>query len=324
MNEKSVPAAAMRLAVAPLELGDNGEDSKSAPFRMVARTGDALDHWFFGKVVHDLDGMQLHKSRLPIDYVHDEGEVIGYANHFDVESGDLVVSGALTPYRENDRAAEVKYKADQGVPYEASINFAGPMVIEEVRDGKQVEVNGREFTGPLSVIREWSLRGVAVCPYGYDMNTETALSENNKTHRVTIMSADIENTEVAEAEVSSTEAVETATDTDTAEAVPAVEAEALSEADETAAEPEAQELAGPETGKQFLEAFGEKGAVWFVQGKTFAEATALHIAELTAERDELRKRLDGAQSGEAEPVEFQAEPAEQKKKFADRFRAVGG
>jgi hypothetical protein len=35
-------------------------------------------------------------------------------------------------------------------------------------------------------------------------------------------------------------------------------------------------------GGRFLAAFGERGAVWFAQGKTFAEATELHTAELQA------------------------------------------
>ena len=65
-----VPAAALRMVVGPLELGDNGEGAKSAPLRMKARTAQPVQHWFWGRVVHDMAGMRLHKDRLPVDYVH--------------------------------------------------------------------------------------------------------------------------------------------------------------------------------------------------------------------------------------------------------------
>jgi hypothetical protein len=38
-------------------------------------------------------------------------------------------------------------------------------------------VNGFQFAGPGIVIREWPLRGVAVCPYGADMNTRSELAQ---------------------------------------------------------------------------------------------------------------------------------------------------
>ena len=177
-NEKfnSIPAKACILTAGEFELGTNGAGSKSAPIRLTARSGKPIEHYYWGRVVHDLAGMHLHKSRLAIDYVHDSKEVIGYLNHFDSASGDLVVSGALVPFKENDRATEIIHKQANGVPYEASINFGGDGIkVQEVMQGQSVEVNGYQFEGPGIVIREWPLRGVAVCPYGADANTESAL-----------------------------------------------------------------------------------------------------------------------------------------------------
>jgi hypothetical protein len=100
---------------------------------------------------------------------------------------------------------------------------------------------------------------------------------------------------------------------------------------ETAAEPEAKdppaEPAEPEAkppeppaepapqsdlaaqGKKFLDAFGEKGGVWFAQGKTFEEAQKLHNEQLAAENKSLKEQLAKAQTpakprGEADPVSF--------------------
>jgi len=165
-----------------VELGDNGQNAKSAPIRLKARSGDSIDHWYWGKVIHDLAGMRVHKPRLTVDYAHNDNEVLGYLNHFDVSGGDLIASGALTPWREDDRASEVMFKMREGVPYEASIFFGGDgMKIQEIAEGQIEQVNGRQFEGPGIVIREWPLRGVAICPYGADSNTESVALAKGET-----------------------------------------------------------------------------------------------------------------------------------------------
>jgi hypothetical protein len=182
-----IPASACTLIVGEFELGDNGEKAKTAPVRLVARSGKPIEHWFWGRIVHDLAGMHLHKSRIPIDYVHDSKEVVGYLNRFDIQSGDLVTSGALVPYKDTDRATEIIYKHGQGVPYEASINFGGDGIkIEEVPEGFVSQVNGFTFEGPGVIVREWPLRGVAICPYGADMHTESAVLSSAKQYAATV------------------------------------------------------------------------------------------------------------------------------------------
>lgn len=181
-NFSAIPANALCFAGGEVSIGDNGEGSKTAPVKLKARSGLPIEHWFWGKVVHDLSGMRTHKPRLTIDYAHNDAEVLGYLNHFETESGDLIASGALTPFKEDDRASEVLFKMKQGVPYEASIFFGGDGIkIEEVGEGMMQTVNGRQFDGPGVIIREWPLRGVAICPYGADQNTESAAFAKGQT-----------------------------------------------------------------------------------------------------------------------------------------------
>jgi cold shock CspA family protein len=172
---RSVPVAALSTRVGEFQLANDDEGAKTAPIRLVARAGKPIEHWYFGRVVHDFAGMR-HKGRIPIDYGHDDKEIIGYANRFDTSSGDLNLAGALVPFNERDRAAEVAYKSRNGVPYEASIDFRDQMAMEELRAGQFAEVNGQRVDGPATIIREWTLRGVAVCPYGADPNTSSQLS----------------------------------------------------------------------------------------------------------------------------------------------------
>lgn len=224
LNFSAIPSAACRMAGGEIDMGDNGENCKTAPVKLKARSGQAIEHWFWGKVVHDMSGMQRHKARLTIDYAHNDSEVLGYLNHFDITSGDLVASGALTPFKEDDRASEVLYKMKQGVPYEASIFFGGDGIeIEEVGEGECPMVNGAAFAGPGVIIRKWPLRGVAICPYGADANTDSSAMAAGETFHATVVAK--ENTSMKADEVKAVE-VKDATEAKAVEVVP-VEAKAL-------------------------------------------------------------------------------------------------
>jgi len=263
MNERNlneVPKAACMFAGGVVELGDNGKDAKSAPIRLKARSGDPIEHWYWGKVVHDLAGMRTHKARLTVDYAHNDSEVLGYLNHFDISSGDLVASGALTPWREDDRASEVMFKMRQGVPYEASIFFGGNGVkIEEVGEGVDLQVNGRKFSGPGIVIREWPLRGVAICPYGADQNTESRMFDAGET-------VSVEKVQPKEIKMEANE--------------PAVEAEALTEGKPPVEVAAVEAEAKPEADKPDQQ-LSEK-----------AESVAGMVTQLTAERDALKSSVE--------------------------------
>jgi hypothetical protein len=324
---KQIPIAALRFA-ADLEMGDNGEGAKTVPIKVKARGAQAVDHWYFGRMVHDLAGMSLSKPRLAIDYCHREDEVLGYANKFDTEGG-LVASGALTPFQERDRASEVIFKSQQGVPYEASIFFdPAELVLEEVPHGMSVPVNGLTFEGPGVVARRWTLRGLAVCPYGQDKNTAVEFSAGQHPTEVAVRYTQAEQPPAVEA---APMAVEPAKDNDTAtEEAQAVDPEAQEPAkppEDKAAEEqavipaegqpapvavpvEAAALSANQDGPAFLAAFGDQGGVWFAQGKSFTQCQALFQQQiqvdrerLTRENEQLRTQLS-ATRGEREPVSF--------------------
>jgi len=324
-----VPASALRMVVGPFELGDNGEGAKSAPIHMKARTAQPVQHWFWGRVVHDMAGMRLHKDRIPIDYMHDPAEVMGYLNHFHADTDGLEVSGALVPYKDSDRASEIIHKARAGVPYEASINFGGPGIkVEEVAQGQVAQVNGFQFAGPGTIIREWPLRGVAVCPYGADMNTRSELAQGESIPVTFTNLPAVVGTgkETAMSEQKPAEAVPPVV-VPIVVPVPAVDApktEASAEAPKPGAVdagkkeppapaaqpavPGAAELSAARAEcKAFLDAFGPKGGEWFAAGKTLAEAQALHAQELRAENEALKARLAALDRGEKAPVPFQPE-----------------
>jgi hypothetical protein len=325
---RQIPLAALRFA-ADLEMGDNGEGAKTVPIKVKARGAQAVDHWFFGRMVHDLAGMSLSKPRLAIDYCHREDEVMGFANKFETEGG-LVASGALTPFQEKDRASEVIFKSQQGVPYEASIFFdPAELVLEEVPQGMSVPVNGLQFAGPGVVARQWTLRGLAVCPYGQDKNTAVEFSAGQQPTEVAVRYTQTEQPPAVEA---APVAVDPAKDNDAAqeeakEAVdpqaqePAKKPDEKSEQEQVttpaegqptpaAAPVEAAALSAIQDGPAFLAAFGDQGGVWFAQGKSFAQCQVLFQQQIQADRERLAKENEqlrtqlSAIRGEREPVSF--------------------
>jgi len=339
---REVPTAACRFEAGEFTLGDNGDDAKSAPIRILARTGKPMEHWYWGLCVHDMEGMSLHKSRIAVDYCHDRDQVIGYLNRFEqVPDPDgvpgLVCSGALVPYGDSDRAQEVIRKAKAGVPWEASIFWGGEGIeIEDVEEGKTAEVNGYTLEGRAVIFRKWPLRGVAVTPYGADMETASQFAAKGDNANVTIQvlgagqmktGATVETNKVVDAEAADAEAkaaaeaeAKAAADGEAkakaeAEANAAAEAQAKAKAGADAQEPagekpagvdgaEKKEAAAPQAegppltacvdGKRFIEAFGDKGARWFVEGVSFEAAQELHAAELTGQIKELREAATAA------------------------------
>lgn len=94
-----------------------------------------------------------------------------------------------------------------------------------------------------------------------------------------------------------------------------------------AAEPPAAESTAQQSaGQRFVDAFGQQGAVWFVEGKNFDECWALsskqkdeRIAQLEAKLVEIEKRLAAATAGEGSPVSFSDTESKTKGKFSGRI-----
>jgi len=292
METKQAPKKACQF-LASVDVRSNGESAKTAPVTITALSGEPINHWYWGNCIFDFDGMKLNKQRLALDYCHEEDEIIGYCGNFDASSGSLECSGALVPYAANpeDKATEIIYKAQQGVPWEASIYFTDPL-IEQVPEGFAVTVNGRQFSGVDTVFREWTLRGIAICPYGQDSQTETmALTESNLTN-IRIK----EQGKMSEQAQPPVEQVEAAgvQDTQATEGAPVEVAEVVEEV----ATPEAApvEATAMSEGKKFLTAFGTQGGVWFAEGKTFQEASELYLSSLKSENESLKVKLKDAET----------------------------
>lgn len=183
---KEVKRSTFRFSQNEITLGDNGENAKTAPVKLIALSGKPFDTFYWGRCVQDLNGMTVSKKRIAIDLEH--CDPIGYINRFDVIDNQLVLSGAITPVTED--AKDVLALLQAGVPYEASIDFspshADDLIIEQYQQG-MVNVNGQMFEAPLTVFRKWTLRAVAICKSGADNQTETTLQTQSANELINVI-----------------------------------------------------------------------------------------------------------------------------------------
>ena len=285
---------------------------------VLARSGEPIEHWYWGKIVHDLGGMRVAGEKVGFDWCHFDWEgVIGFGDKFDTTSGDLLITGQLVSFRPDDRAAEILHKGAKGVPYEASIFFDpdNGLRLEFVPERMSAQVNGRQVDGPCLVVREWLLRGVAICPYGADPNTSTQFTQRrDRKYPVTLFA--LEESAMTKSPATAPAATVEPT-TKSAATQLAASGTPPTPTVPTEEKPTVDAAALRGELSKFVAKFGaENGAKWFAEGKSWTEACELHATDLTAQLTAKDKELADAKTklaavnvGEAAPAAFgSAEP----------------
>jgi len=248
---KNIPVGAFVQVATAIQAKESSDGNYS--FTVQALGGEVIDHWWFGRIIQDISGMTMAQDRIPLDYNHNPDEIIGYA---ELQSTDdvLRLNATIVPF-ESDRGAEIVHKHNQGVPYQASIDYVptkpDEILFEEIAEGQMTQVNGKEFEGPLTVVRKFVLHGLAICPHGADSDTSlNAQQSRNKkeTMEVSVM----ENTK-EEKEVQKTESTP---------------------------------IDSRSEFKQFVADFGvEKAGVYFEQGLSREAASKQYLADMKSELD---------------------------------------
>lgn len=157
--------------------GDNGKP-KLPGFSMVAYTGGPmrLAGWKFPVVV-DLAGLAIPSQVRPIRVGHDTDKRVGHTNAIRIDDGKLVAEGLVSCTGRT--AQEVVADARNGFPWQASIGAAVEQ-FEFVKDGQVVAVNGREFTGPVNIVRRSTLGEISFVDLGADGNTSANVAASAK------------------------------------------------------------------------------------------------------------------------------------------------
>ena len=270
----------MRFAMpATMQFSEVPDNAEVRPFSMVARSKAPVDHYYWGRIVHDFAGMEWREQGITIDYTHGFDDVIGYANQFAITDAGLELSGALVVVEPGDKADEVSKKGKAGVPYESSIDWFGPDVeLEYIPENATTLVNDMQFAGPGYVVRKWPLRAASICRYGIDRDTRTQFSESQSEAETVSVSITTSSTETDEVKTTGT--------------APAAGATAPAESQQFAQQP-GTPAAGHisiEMLKQFSAEFGAKGTEFLTAGLSLDAARyQFAIHERDAAREELKQ-----------------------------------
>lgn len=168
-NSKFAMASPLHFAL------DNSGQKPQRKFSGVAYSGEVIEnHWYWGNVIFDLGTMTV-PNKLPALIDHNRSQRAGYVTSHSVDNTQgFSVSGNLLS---NEDGQAVAQDSDEGFPWQMSVHIE-PRSIEEFAAGSSVMVNGRQYTGPLTVFRNSTIVEVSFTATGQDSNTAaTAMSK---------------------------------------------------------------------------------------------------------------------------------------------------
>jgi outer membrane murein-binding lipoprotein Lpp len=126
--------------------------------------------------VIDLESTKVADS-MPLLLLHNDEKVIGVVEDYTL-NGKLTVNGEIHSDIDED-AASVVAKAKRGNRYQMSVGVFNANEYY-VKAGEKVTVNGRDFTGPMVVLKNGFIREVSVVPLGADAETEAQFFSQSK------------------------------------------------------------------------------------------------------------------------------------------------
>lgn len=140
-------------------------------YKMNAYTGAPVRGWR-QPVIIDLAGIKIGDGQHPIFRQHDPNRIAGWTESITNDGKGIVIEGTLTDTTEAGR--EVAALADDGFRWQASIGIEYSRV-EDVTAGTDVTVNGRNLAGPITIIRQSTLKESSFVPLGADGDTSAVV-----------------------------------------------------------------------------------------------------------------------------------------------------
>jgi len=159
----------------PVSVDKQEDGKKKRTFSGIAYSGEAItDHWYWDKVVFDLDSIQI-KGRIPALLEHRTSQRAGAINSHSVSHAEgLKIEGNLLS---NEFGTQVAQDSDDDFPWQMSVRIY-PATVEEVKEGSVI-VNGRTFQAPVAVFRGGRIREVSFCALGADDNTNAVAASHS-------------------------------------------------------------------------------------------------------------------------------------------------
>lgn len=153
----------------PLTFAESG-DALPSRFDGVAYSGGVA--WQYDPMVIDLATLTAD-TPMPLLYEHHRDSPIGLVKAVINSGGTLSVTGELFSGFDPDAQA-IARKAQAGMPWQMSVGLFDYRS-EFIPAQQRIEVNGRQFDGPVVVLRGGRVREVSVVALGADADTEVSM-----------------------------------------------------------------------------------------------------------------------------------------------------
>ncbi len=153
-------------------------EAKNRTFNMVAYTGGPMRvAGWYDPVVVDLNGLKISAQAKPIFFGHEQDldSLVGQTNSIKVNDGQLLATGDILG--ESDRVKQILTLADKGFKWQASIG-ARAEKSERLTEDQTAKVNGRQITGPVTIIRKATLGEISFVMLGADDQTSAQIAAN--------------------------------------------------------------------------------------------------------------------------------------------------
>jgi hypothetical protein len=151
-----------------VEAGIEAAEGRAATrpsFNILAYTGGLLRVGWSRPLVVDLAGLRANRTTILLD--HEASQIVGQGQAT-IADGKLTIAGEITGNVEpGTPAGQVVSHARNGFVWAASIGVS-PERVEPVDANQSVQVNGREFSGPIYVVRAGRLGEVSFVGVGAD------------------------------------------------------------------------------------------------------------------------------------------------------------
>jgi hypothetical protein len=172
LNENTAPAKACLFVTDGERHGVRFAESGSGEpgrFTIVGYSGGIIaDHWYWGNLAFDLNGVKFAKSPTPVLEEHFTSYRIGVTTKQEITDAVTAEGRFLS----NDRARQIASDLKEDFPMEASL-FIHPLSVESVKQGASIEVNGLTLEGPGTVFRKAVIKELSMVVFGADSNTQS-------------------------------------------------------------------------------------------------------------------------------------------------------
>lgn len=155
-------------------------EGEKTRLEMVAYSGGVIkNHWYWGNIAFDLNGIRLPKGPSPILEEHSLSRKIGVAHKYSMKNNRLEVVEA--EFVSTEASQEFQKLSSEGFPFQSSIHGV-PLRVERIEEGASAQANGFTIKGPGTVWREWALKESSVCVFGADSNTSAKAFSEEESH----------------------------------------------------------------------------------------------------------------------------------------------